>query len=197
MTAVFNPAKEKSRLPLCSKGLGSANALAQQLGALVEGLARRVVDGLAQQRVLAHVGHVHELRVSTRHQQRNEGKRRRVVGQKGRQEVAFEVMNAQRRPPQRHAQRHCHPGAHQQRAGQPGPARVGHEVDLMQPAAGLSQHVAGERQHALDVIARGQLRHHAAECRMHLDLCVQGLRQQPRRAVRPGLDQRHASLVTG
>ena len=178
------------------QGRPAGVAQAQQLGTLVEGLAGRVVDGLAQQRVLAHVGHVHELRMATRHQQRDEGKRRRVVGQERRQQVAFEVVDAQHGPPQRRAQRHCHTGTHQQRAGQPRPAGVGHEVDLVQAARGLGQHLAGQRQHALHMVARGQFGHHAAERGMHVHLRVQGLRPQLRQAVGASLDQRHAGFVT-
>jgi hypothetical protein len=90
-TAVFRPAKEKSRSPLCSKGRGSLKAVAlpcsasatkrrpagvaqaQQLGRFVKGLARRIVNGLAQQFVAAHAIDAHQLRVAARHQQRDEG----------------------------------------------------------------------------------------------------------------------------
>jgi hypothetical protein len=57
------------------------------------------------------------------------------------------------------------------------------------------QHLAGERQHAADVVAAGQLGHHAAVGLVHLHLAVQGMRQQARHARAAGIDQRHARLV--
>ncbi len=58
-------------------------AQAHQLGALVERLAGSIVDALAQQGVLAHRVHPHQLGVATRHQQRDERKLWWVGRQKG------------------------------------------------------------------------------------------------------------------
>jgi hypothetical protein len=136
-TAVFRPAKEKSRSPLCSSGRGNAKASgrplgqprqrrpariaqAQQLGALVEGLAGGVVDGLAQQLVVptpsTRINCVWPPDTSSA-TKGNSGR----VGEEGRQQMPLEVVHAQRRLAQRRRQRHRHAGTHQQRAGQPGP----------------------------------------------------------------------------
>ena len=48
---------------------------------LVEGLARRVVHGLAQQAVLAVIGHLHQMAVPAGHHQAHKGRRQLRVGQ--------------------------------------------------------------------------------------------------------------------
>ena len=64
----------------------------------------------------------------------------------------------------------------------PGP-RVNATASIASSAhAGIGQHLPRQRQHAADVVARGQFRHDAAELAVHLDLAVQRLRDQPRRA---------------
>ena len=70
-----------SRLPPFrqARQLRSARvAEAEQLGGLVEGLAGRVVQRLAQQFVLTDAGHPHQLGMAARHQQGDEGKVRRI-----------------------------------------------------------------------------------------------------------------------
>ena len=214
-TAVFSPAKEKSRLGLPSSGRGRSNASArpcsasarqrrptgvtqaEQLGALVEGLAGGVVDGLAQHRVAPHAIDTHQLRVSARDEQRDERELRRIGRQERRQQVPFQVVHAQRRLAQRGRQGHRHAGTDQQRTGQPRPARVGHQVDVLQGATGVGQHLARQRQHAADVVARGQFGHHAAVGLVHVHLAVQRLRQQLWNALACRVDQRDAGLVAG
>ena len=56
--------------------------------------------------------------------------------------------------------------------------RIGHRADVGHADAGFLQHLAGQRRHAPDVVARGQLRHHAPVFLVHGDLGVQGVRQQ-------------------
>ena len=76
-------------------------AQAQQLGGFVEGLARGVVDGLAQDGVAPHPVHPHELRVPARDEQRDKREFRRVRAQEWRQQVALQVVHAQHWPLQR------------------------------------------------------------------------------------------------
>jgi hypothetical protein len=61
--------------------------------------------------------------------------------------------------------------------------------------AGLGQHLLGQRQHAADVVAAGQLGHHAAIGLVHVDLAVQRVRQQHGHAGVAGAHQRHAGFV--
>ena len=55
-------------------------------------------------------------------------------------------------------------------------ARVGHHIHIGQRLSGLGQHLFGQRQHAANVVAAGQLWHHAAIGLVHLDLAVQRVR---------------------
>ena len=57
--------------------------------------------------------------------------------QERRQQVAFEVVDAERRLAERGGERAGDAGADEQRAGQPGPARVGDDVEVRQPTAGV------------------------------------------------------------
>ncbi len=68
---------------------------------------------------------------------------------------------------------------HQQRANQAGPGGIGDRVDLRGFTPGLIQHLADERQHAFDVITRGQLRNHATVHAVQVDLTEQRIGQQP------------------
>ncbi|EJT85663.1 hypothetical protein PPS11_05192 [Pseudomonas putida S11] len=74
-------------------------------------------------------------------------------------------------------------GPHQQSTDQARARGVGDGVDLGGDAAGLIQHLADEWQHALDVVARGKLRHHTAEHAVQVDLAEQRVGQQTAFAV--------------
>ena len=53
----------------------------------------------------------------------------------------------------------------------------------------------GKRQHAADVVARRELRHHAAVVLMHVDLAVQRLGPERGPILATRLHRRHAGLV--
>ena len=168
-------------------------AQAEQLGGLVEGLAGGVVHGFAEQRVVAHPAHPHQLGVAARGQQRDEGEGGRIGRQQWRQQVALEVMQRQRRDPARHREGLRHARPHQQRAGEPGPAGVGHGVDVRGGQPGLGQGLAQQQRQAADVVARGELGHYPAIGRVQVDLRVQAVRAQ----AGLGVVDRHAGLVAG
>ena len=110
-TAVLRPLKLKSSPARLSIGRGKSNRSgrpspgqsrqlrtarvrqAQQLGGLVEGLAGRVVQGLAEHAIAAETAHLDEHRVPAGNQQRHEGKGRRIVLQQWRQQVRLHVMD--------------------------------------------------------------------------------------------------------
>lgn len=75
---------------------------------------------------------------------------------------------------------------HQQGADQAGTGGIGDRVDIRRRAAGLVEHLADQRQHALDVVARGQLGHDAAVDAMEVDLTEQRVGQQAAFAVVKG-----------
>jgi hypothetical protein len=61
----------------------------------------------------------------------------------------------------------------------------------------LTQNLVHQRQHTANVIAAGQFWHHAPIGLMHLDLAVQGVRKQARRAGQPCIHQGDTSFVAG
>ena len=80
---------------------------------------------------------------------------------------------------------------HEQRAGQPRPVGHGHRVDLVEAAGCARQRLVQHGDHRLHVLARGQLRDHAAVFGVQLDL-----RRDDVRANAPAvLDDRHGGLV--
>ncbi|MNZ97186.1 hypothetical protein D3C78_1164120 [compost metagenome] len=120
------------------------------------------------------------------HQQGDERKLRRTLLEHRRQQVPFHMVHADRRHAPGQRQGLGAGGADQQRADQPRPGGIGHRVDIGETAAGFLQHLANQRQHALDVVARGQLGHHAAIDPVQVDLTEQGVGQQAALAVVQG-----------
>jgi hypothetical protein len=125
----------------------------------------------------AHAVHPHELRVAARDQQGDERELGRIGAQKRRQQMPFEVVH--RPAPVCPAPWPWHrPRPNPPKARPPGRATgVGDGVHRRQRQAGLGQHRVGQREHAADVVAAGQLGHHAAIGLVHLDLAVQRLAQ--------------------
>jgi len=111
--------------------------------------------------------------------------------------MPFQVVHAQHRLVQRRAQRASHASTHQQRTGQPWPARERHHIHILQGLAGCGQHLMGQRQHAANMVAAGQFGHHAAIGLVHLDLAVQRMRQQHRQIVATHPHQCHPGFITG
>ena len=73
--------------------------------------------------------------------------------------------------------------AHQKRTGQAGPLRVGDRIDVRKLAVGVVEDLLRQRQHPADVVARSQLRHHAAIVGMHAHLGVKRVSEQSTLAV--------------
>ena len=92
--------------------------------------------------------------------------------------MPFEVVQRQRRHAERRCQRFGKRRADQERAGQPGPLRVGDRVHLGERAAGLGERLAQQRREAADVVARGKFGDDAAVVLVHCHLRVQRMREQ-------------------
>ena len=92
--------------------------------------------------------------------------------------MPFEVVHTQHGLVERCTQRAGHASTHQQRPCQARPAGVSHHVHICQALACFGHHGLGEREHPADMVAAGQLGHHAAIRLVHLDLAVQRMRQQ-------------------
>ena len=137
---------------------------------MVERCAGSVVLRIAEQPIAADARDVEELRVAAGDEQRDEWKRRRGRSEQRRQQVAFHVVHADDRLVQREAERIREARADEERAGEPRALRVGDRVDIAHADAGVGEHLRHERQHALDVLARGELRHDAAVRAVQRDL---------------------------
>ena len=66
----------------------------------------------------------------------------------------------------------------QQRTDQPRAGGVGDGLDLLAGWRRPIQHLADQRQHAFDVVARSELRHNAAIDAMQIDLTEQRVAKQ-------------------
>ena len=107
----------------------------QELGRLVERFAGGVVLRVAEQPIAADGGDIEELRVPARDQQRDERKRRLRVGQQRRQQVPFEMMDADDGLAQRVARARSR-RSRRRAARPPGPAlRVSDAVQVRERAA--------------------------------------------------------------
>ena len=168
-------------------------AEAEELGRLVEGLAGSVVQCLAEQRVLADGIHAHQLRVAARDEQRQERKLGPIRFQQGREQMPLQVMHAHQRFAQCKRQRIRHGSADQQRTGQPWAFCIGDCVDVRACSASLAEHFFQQRNHAADVVTRGQFGHHAAVFAVHGDLRIERMRAQ----AGIGVVQGDAGFVTG
>ncbi len=128
--------------------------------------------------------------VAARDQQRQERERRRLVLQHRRQQMALHVVNRHDRAIPGQSQAGGHAAPDHQRSHEPGSCRVGDHVRPLD--AGLVEYRLHQRQQHADVIARGNLRHHAAIDGVRVDLAVKRVRHQAlARAV-----QRDPGLVT-
>ena len=165
----------------------------EHLRGLVERLAGRVVQRLAEQPVAPDALDLHQLGVTARDEQRDERERRRGLREKRREQVSLQVMHADHR----HAEPVSEPGgdarADEQRARKPRPFGVRDRVHLIESRTRVGEHAPHERQRAADVIARGELRHDAAVFGVQRGLRVNFVREQAARAV----VQRDACLIAG
>ena len=107
--------------------------------------------------------------------------------------MAFEVVYGDHGFAQRKGERVGIGAAGQERAAKAGALGVGNGVDVGVVFAGFVQAGLGERHEAADVVAAGQLGHHAAVFGMHGHLGVQPVADE---AVF-GAVERHAGFVAG
>ena len=105
--------------------------------------------------------------------------------------MAFEVVHRNHRFIERKGQCIGKAGTGQQSAAQAGALGVGHGADVGIAFARLLQTGLSERHQAADMVAAGQLRHHAAVFGVHGHLRVQLMRQQTGGSV----VERHTGFV--
>jgi len=187
-TAVFRPLKLNSS-QLWPAGVGQA----EQLGGLVEGLAGGVVQGFAQDGVAANPVDPGDHGVAARDQQGQEREFRLARLQHRRQQMPFQVVHRDQSGPRGRRQPGGKGAAHQQGSDQSRAGGVGDAVDILPFQAGGVEGFRHQGVDAASMVARRQLRHHAAVFGVHRRLAVQDVRQQPALAVIDG----RGGLVAG
>ena len=151
---------------------------AEQLGGLIERLARSIVHGFAHDTILTNAVYPYQQGMTTGHQQRHERKRWRVRLQHGRQQVTFHMMHADGRHAPGPGQAAANRRTDQQRANQPRTTGIGDAIDRARRNACSTEDLVQQRQGFAYMIARGQFRHDAAILGVQRDLAVQGVREQ-------------------
>ena len=150
----------------------------QELGGLVESFARRIVDRLSEQPIVRKRRNVDQQGVAARHQQRQERKVRRIAFEHGRHQVAFEMMDADRRATPGIGKASAEGRSDQQGADEARPRRIGNRIDVGRRGTRLGQRGTGQRQDTADVVPRSQLRYHPPIAVVHLGLAVQAMGQE-------------------
>ena len=166
-----------------------------ELGRLVKSLASRIVDAFAKQFIAAYAVNLHQLRMTTGHQQRYKRKLWRVRTQKRRQQMAFQVVYAHHRLADGCCDGTCHAGPHQQGSRQARTPGVSHHIHVRQHQPGCADHLARQRQDTLNMVTACQLRHYAAVSLVHVDLAVQCMRQQARRFAASSVNNSHTGFI--
>jgi hypothetical protein len=196
---------------------------AEQPPDLVERLARRVVDGLAEQRVAPMVVHQHELGVAAADDEAEQRERR--FGRLRGRGIAFEqpvgvdmtldMVHADEGQIVAHRQRLGDVDADQQRADQAGPARHRHRVEILPAGTGLLERRLEGGHDPAQLLAGGHLRHDPAGGRVqghlardlvrldappadhdgHAGLVARRLDRQDPRAAHPASRSRSAAMI--
>jgi len=127
------------------------------------------------------------------HEERDEGKARRVAVEERGEQMALEMVHADRRDAEPESKAVRERRADEERAREPRTLREGDRIQLALRGAGSMQHRAHEGKYAPDVVSRRELGHHAAVLIVQRHLRVQRMRQQAAIAVVDG----YAGFVTG
>ena len=208
ITAVLRPENEKSK-PSLRIGRGTRSrpdhrtranrsiagtagiAEAEKARDLVERFAGRVVHGLAEQLVARVLLDDHDHRVATRHDEHRERELDAWILEPGRVQVGFEVVHPDVRnvEGQRQRLRRAHPD--QQCAREARPMARGDRVELREVGAGLDERLGDDPTDELRVRAARDLRDHAPEARVQVDLA----RHDARADVVAVVDDRGRGLV--
>ena len=149
-------ASDRGTVDLRSARVGQA----EQPRDLVEGLARRVVDGLAEQLDIRHqVAHKQQRSVPAGDQQGDGGVvDGAAVGEHVGTDVPDQVVDGVERLVERDGERLGRADADHERAGEAWTARDGDRVELLQGHTGLGERLFQRRRERLEVCARCDLR---------------------------------------
>ena len=143
---------------------------AEEAGHLVERLAGCIVDGAADEPVLAVVAHLDDHRVPARHQQHHQRELQRRVFEERRVEVRLVMVHADERHVPRQRQRLGRRHTHQQRPDQPRAHGARHGVDAPLVDSCLDDGAGDDGVQHVEVGATGDLGHHPAVLGVQVDL---------------------------
>src|SRR5438477_392353 len=146
---------------------------------LVEGFAGRVVPRAADDFETAVLGHPHQVRVRAAHHQAEQRWLEAGARQHRRVDVAPEMVDAGDRPMPCRAQAFGHAHADKQAPGQARPAGDGDQADVFATSVCLLERGFQQVRQPFEVVASRQLRDHAAELAMQIDLGVDDVGQHP------------------
>ena len=120
-----------------------------------------------------------------------------VVGEPHGQGMRFEMIDGDQRLFLHEGDRLCRREADDETADQPRPRRRRDPVQIGETAARFSHRLGDQQIEHLHMRARGDLRHHAAEGGVRLDLRQHDIGQNLPASVRPALHHRRSRLVAG
>src|SRR5436190_9282334 len=92
--------------------------------------------------------------------------------------MTFEMMDAEDWDGQSFAQRVGEGSANQQRAGETWALGIANSPQIPRAASGFAEDLAGKGHQSLDMIARGELGHHAAVNVVHCHLRMNGVAEE-------------------
>ena len=163
---------------------------------LVEGLAHGVVDGGAEPHIVADADHGDDLGVTAGGEEQAIGKRQRA-GQPRRQRVGLEMVHRDQRRIVHHRDRLRGGQPDDHAADQAGTGGGGDRRKLRKADAGFLHGAVDDAVEHVDMGARGDLRHHAAEGGMLLGLRAHDIGQDPPRPVALALDHGGCGFIAG
>ena len=126
-------------------------------------------------------------------EERDERKPGTRLGEKRRQEVSLEVVDADHGTPEREADPCRDRRSHQERAGESRPLGEGDEIDVLEAAPRALKGRGRQGQKTPHVVAGGELGNDSAVLRVQLDLRMQLVGEEPLARV----VERDAGLVAG
>ncbi len=126
------------------------------------------------------------------HEEGNEREFGPASRKKRREQVSFEMMDPEHRDAQCFAERVGEGSANQQGSGETRALGIADALQIPRGAPGLAKDLAREGHQSLDVVARGEFRHHAAVGLVHGNLGMHGVADQ---AAFAAVVQRDAGFV--
>ena len=145
-------------------------AQAEEPGHFVKGLPGGVIPAPAQEFHFQKAVYQVEVGVAAGNHQGHQGEGRRLLGEKGRQDMGPEVVDPGQRQALPEGQGLGHGHADHQGADEPGPLGHGQAVQVLKRHSGLVQGRLDHRQNVLQVPPGRQLRHHPAVGGVQLEL---------------------------